>query len=194
MNKRSLQRRQLRQHLRQQISSTYLQWASQQACQCLLTSNLFIQAQYIACYWPMSREANCQPIIDACHQYHKQCYLPVINPHKPRDMHFRLYEPHTPLISNSLGILEPAEGSSTIAVSQLDLVITPLLGFDLKGYRLGQGGGYYDTAFAHKQQGRKPYLCGLALALQQVNDTQPEDWDVALDYIATEQGLLTTSD
>ena len=30
-----------------------------------------------------------------------------------------------------------------------DIIFTPCLAFDIKGYRLGYGGGYYDKTFAH---------------------------------------------
>lgn len=45
--------------------------------------------------------------------------------------------------TNAYNIPEPTD--ETIApASELDMVLVPLLGFDLKGYRVGYGKGYYD--------------------------------------------------
>ena len=44
---------------------------------------------------------------------------------------------------NKWGIAEPVDGELTPA-DELDLVLVPLLAFDLQGNRLGYGGGFYD--------------------------------------------------
>lgn len=189
MPNRQQLRHNIHNHLKHSISKNYLLWASQQACAHIIRSQLFCQARHIACYWPMTREADCRDIIKACHQNHKACYLPVIDPEHKRLMQFKLYQPQTSLVTNHLGIKEP-DTSTMIEPSHLDLVITPLVAFDAQGFRLGQGGGYYDNTFAFKQVGQPPYLYGLALALQQIDSTQPQAWDIQLDGIATEQNLI----
>ena len=45
-------------------------------------------------------------------------------------------------------ILEPI-GPADIDHNQIDVVIVPALRVDSDGYRLGQGGGFYDRALAH---------------------------------------------
>jgi 5-formyltetrahydrofolate cyclo-ligase len=45
-------------------------------------------------------------------------------------------------------ILEPT-GSAEIDLDQIDVVIVPALRIDNEGFRLGQGGGFYDRALAH---------------------------------------------
>ena len=45
-------------------------------------------------------------------------------------------------------ILEPT-GPADIDHSQIDVVIVPALRVDSDGYRLGQGGGFYDRALTH---------------------------------------------
>ena len=42
------------------------------------------------------------------------------------------------------GILEPVEDCPLLTVEDIDFVATPCLSCDLRGDRLGQGGGYYD--------------------------------------------------
>ena len=45
-------------------------------------------------------------------------------------------------------IFEPL-GAAEIDANQIDVVIVPALRVDSDGYRLGQGGGFYDRALAH---------------------------------------------
>lgn len=48
---------------------------------------------------------------------------------------------------SSYGIAEPANGME-IDPKQIDMVLVPLLAFDLRGFRVGYGKGYYDAFLA----------------------------------------------
>lgn len=52
-----------------------------------------------------------------------------------------------PLLPNRWGITEP-QGGKELAAEATDLVLTPLLAFDQRGYRVGYGKGYYDRFLA----------------------------------------------
>ncbi len=52
---------------------------------------------------------------------------------------------NTSLITTAFGLREPdPRHSPETLVQKMDLVIVPALGFDVRGQRLGYGGGYYD--------------------------------------------------
>ncbi|TKC04960.1 5-formyltetrahydrofolate cyclo-ligase [Pedobacter frigoris] len=53
-----------------------------------------------------------------------------------------VYEGKKRLEKNSYNILEPQK--TNLHEGAVDMVIIPLLGFDLKGYRVGYGKGFYD--------------------------------------------------
>jgi 5-formyltetrahydrofolate cyclo-ligase len=57
-------------------------------------------------------------------------------------MSHHIYEGKEDLQKNMYHILEPQK--SGIYQGEISLVIVPLLGFDLKGYRVGYGKGFYD--------------------------------------------------
>lgn len=93
---------------------------------------------------------------------------------------------------NKYAILEPQHNLKKIPPENLDLVMVPLIAFDLKGNRLGTGGGYYDRTFAflREQENKKPRMIGLAYAVQQAEQIPSDPWDVLLDGIVTEQEVI----
>lgn len=84
---------------------------------------------------------------------------------------------------NKMGILEPKSGDE---VTDVDLTITPGLAFDKDGFRLGYGGGYYDKFFAKVDTIRM----GIGYSDQYVESLVHEDYDKALEYLLTEEGLI----
>lgn len=65
-----------------------------------------------------------------------------------------------------------------------DLIVTPLLGFDRAGRRIGYGAGHYDRAF---QQFPGAHRIGFAWAMQEVTCVPHDPWDVPLHAIVTER-------
>ncbi|KAA5549262.1 5-formyltetrahydrofolate cyclo-ligase [Adhaeribacter rhizoryzae] len=51
--------------------------------------------------------------------------------------------PETELVQNKWGIPEP-QGAEVVAIEQIDMVLVPLLAFDIQGHRVGYGKGFYD--------------------------------------------------
>ena len=72
--------------------------------------------------------------------------VPKINLQDGSMKHYVLNE-DTELILNAFGIPEPA-GGEEVGVEKINIVLTPLLVFDERGYRVGYGKGYYDKFFA----------------------------------------------
>jgi 5-formyltetrahydrofolate cyclo-ligase len=96
---------------------------------------------------------------------------------------------------NRFGILEPV-GGQALSSRWLDLVFVPVVGFDIRGTRLGMGAGFYDRALAwrHTRNAwRGPRLIGLAYAFQQVDSIAAQAHDVHLDAVVTEKGVLRCS-
>ena len=105
-------------------------------------------------------------------------------------------EPHAPLLFRAFAEDQPLEPdaaripSPTAAAEALipDLVIAPLIAFDRAGYRLGQGGGYYDRTLAALRGGGRLFVIGLAYAGQEVDRIPKSAHDQPLDAILTESG------
>jgi 5-formyltetrahydrofolate cyclo-ligase len=82
-------------------------------------------------------------------------------------------------------IPSPTDDAETLTPQ---LLITPLLAFDRDGYRLGQGGGYYDRTIAALRAAGSLFVIGLAYAGQQIARAPREAHDQPLDAILTENG------
>jgi 5-formyltetrahydrofolate cyclo-ligase len=173
---------------RESISPEQRDLAALSALPLLLNHAFFIQSQQIACYLSQDNEFNCMPFIEAVLTAKKNCFLPVLSEQKKQALQFAAYHPNTRLCLNRYNILEP-EDKTFIAHEQLDLVLVPLVGFDLKGGRLGMGGGYYDRTFAflNHHKTKKPRLIGLAYECQYVPDIPIEQHDVPLQAVITEK-------
>jgi 5-formyltetrahydrofolate cyclo-ligase len=84
-----------------------------------------------------------------------------------------------------LGFRQPPKTADQMTPT---LIITPLLGFDRKLNRLGQGAGHYDRAFFDYPQAIR---IGLAWSVQEVTSLTPDLWDVPLDVVVTEREWIT---
>ncbi len=66
------------------------------------------------------------------------------------------------------------------------LLIIPCIGFDVRGYRLGYGGGFYDRTLA----ARSIPTIGVAYDRCELDDFEPQAHDRPLDLIVTESRVI----
>jgi len=158
----------------------------------IIDSHFYRDAQHIALYLPTDGEIDLSILIALIQEHGKCCYLPVILSQQKAHMSFAPYLPDSQLKKNCFGISEPVYQDKQLkSALQLDLVLAPLVGFDLWGNRMGMGGGYYDRALQEKRQDSNtaPLYVGIAHKLQQVERIETHCWDVSLDAIVNESGI-----
>lgn len=177
---------------RKEITSEYRDEAVAQVVKHLVSQIFFQQSKHIACYCAMNHEFKSEPIIEAILQHNKKCYLPVMTNVEEKILHFVEYRKGDLLILNQHSILEPDASAKKINLEHLDLVIMPLVAFDKNGHRLGTGGGYYDRTFAflHSKPKTKPLMIGVAFACQHAESLPHDPWDIILDGVITEEGVV----
>ncbi len=155
------------------------------------------RAKKVACYLAMPDEFPTDAIIAGLLRQGKEVYVPIIDRYQQRKMVFQRYKPTVPMQRNRFGIVEPLlKPRHQLAKPRLDLVLMPLVGFDLCGVRLGMGGGYYDTNFAFRMDRwrlKKPLLVGLAFDVQHCEHLSRNHWDVPVDAVLTETGVKRVS-
>jgi 5-formyltetrahydrofolate cyclo-ligase len=171
---------------RKKLSPALQTQAASQICQTTLAQPAFQQAQHIGCYYPVHNEVNTLAIINQAWLLEKYCYLPVVQ--NDGTLVFARYMANTPLNANAWNIPEPIE-KTIIHPTKLDIVLVPLLAFNLQKHRLGYGKGYYDKTFTHRKQQNQPLLIGLAYDYQLTNLGPIQDHDIAMDKIFTEKTI-----
>lgn len=99
---------------------------------------------------------------------------------------FNTYNPSYDFNYDALG-LECAGGP----VATPRILCIPCLAFNRKGYRLGYGGGYYDRTIQDLQKKGEVITVGIAYSSQEVEDLPLEEHDEKLDFIVTENEVIT---
>lgn len=175
------------------------------AAQCIATqlnTLPFVKsATTVAGYLVNDGEVNLKYYIEATWQLsHKKFALPVLHPVCKGHLLFLSYTPNSLLINNKYNIEEPAlTCEAVIPVTQCDVILMPLVGFDTSGNRLGMGGGYYDRTLSFTQRNlntqsalnqHTPKLVGIAHDVQEVDALPTAPWDVPLDAIVTPSRTL----
>ena len=152
----------------------------------------FITDTNVAGYWAVAGELPLAGILGGLRARGQVYHLPVIG--EDERLLFSPWRPGIEIATNRYGIPEPvAAAGARIAPDALDVVLVPLVGFDRQGHRLGFGGGYYDRAFAFLREFERPsrpLLVGIGYAAQEIDRLEPRDWDVRLDYVATDRELI----
>jgi 5-formyltetrahydrofolate cyclo-ligase len=140
-------------------------------------------AGVVAAYVAMRHEIDPMPLAQALAARGASLALPAV---AGGVMTFRAWAVGDPLVPGTFGTREP-EGASVVP----DLLLVPLLAFTREGYRLGYGGGYYDTWLA-AHPGVATW--GVAYAAQEVPRLPVEPHDQPLSAILTERELIRPGD
>ena len=101
----------------------------------------------IAAYYSVGTEPDTRGLIFALWKRGSYVVLPVLLP--DGDLDWASYEGPESLAPGPRGVpqpVEPVRGTGTVA--RADVVLVPALAVDVRGRRLGRGGGSYDRALA----------------------------------------------
>ena len=118
--------------------------------------------------------------------------LPIIDK-KNKSMNFRKWIPNDQLTLGPFGTMEPSKTQISILPQ---ILVVPMLSFDKEFYRLGYGGGYYDKSIdilkKHFKKEKKFFITiGLAYSIQEEKKIPREKYDMKMDYIITENNVLS---
>lgn len=138
----------------------------------------------VAGYIAKDTEANPAVILSEAHGLGCHTALPRVTG-KAAPMQFLEWSPGENLEAGPFGLLQPAETAKTC---RPDIVLVPLIAFDGRLMRLGQGAGHYDRALSILDG---TIAVGLAWSVQMAPALITDPWDVPMDAILTEQSWIT---
>lgn len=131
---------------RQGLSEQEAEELSEQICRQFFENISLQDVRYLHIFLPIAlqREVNTWLIIRRLQEEHPRLGIVVSRTDwKSRQMHNFHLLPGTKITESSLGIPEPTE-AEYCPVEKIDMVLLPLLAFDLEGNRVGYGAGFYD--------------------------------------------------
>jgi 5-formyltetrahydrofolate cyclo-ligase len=133
-------------------------------------------------YWPRGTEMDVRPLLTSLHQRGHAVGLPHVRRGQP--MTYHCWRPEDRLVSGVFGIEMP--DFHTPAVTP-DLLLLPLLAFDVRGNRLGYGAGYTDRTIAALRAHMRVVCVGVAYAVQEFETVPHDALDQRLDWVITEK-------
>ena len=137
-------------------------------------------------YLPIGGELDPGPVLKVLQGRGALLALPVcLAPATP--LAFRAYCHGDGLAPDAMGLPAPTEAAAGVTP---DVLIMPLLAFDRRGGRLGQGGGFYDRTLEALRRKGRVLAIGLAFAGLEVDEAPMTDHDQSLDAILTETGYI----
>jgi len=164
---------------------------SRKACRNLIQTPQFQNASVIMVYLSLPYEVDTAEIILSAWQSNKIIAVPKISWQQRHMIPVQINTLETGFSTDIAGLRNPTSGAP-VPFEEIDLVITPALGFDDKGNRLGRGGSYYDRFFANKQI--SAVKCGLAFTEQIVEQIPVTETDVEMDFLVTDEKVIYVND
>lgn len=142
------------------------------------------EARRVFLYLSVRREVDTRRLIRSLLEEGKTVALPVSLPEG--QMFFAEYEPGNLTDGSVVPIPEPDADAPRLEPEDGDLILVPALTFDLTGYRLGQGGGYYDRFLSAHDL----FSVGLARDRLLLEEVPREAHDCAVRCLVTESRVL----
>lgn len=138
----------------------------------------FAAADIISVYWPIRAEPDLRPWMQAKWQQGVRIALPVAVA-LGQPLEFRLWRPGAPLARGLWKIPYPADGAEVVP----SIVLAPVIGFDVLGYRLGYGGGFFDRTLARLSE--TTFSIGLGYPNAAIKTIFPQPHDIRMNRIVT---------
>lgn len=139
-------------------------------------------AETVLLFYGMGTEPDTARLIPALLDRGKEVLLPRCLP--GRGLEARRVTGESALVKHRYGMLEPGEDCPLVERGDIGLILVPGLCFDRLGYRLGQGGGYYDR-YLDGYAGATVGLCRQAVFREAV---PREAHDRPVDLVVTDGG------
>ena len=149
-----------------------------------ILENEKIKGKKVGGYYPVNFEIDDLKLLDDLRNKNFIIALPVIK--KNNQMDFYKWSKTDPLIINKYGIPEPV----VTKIIYPDILLVPLVAYDIKLNRLGYGGGFYDRYIEKISKIKKIFTIGLAYSFQEIIKVPINNFDKKLNCVVNEKEIL----
>ena len=143
-----------------------------------------VNSKIVGCYYPYNYELDILNILEIFRKKNYILALPKIT--KNNQMDFFQWSLEEPLKINKFGIPETISNKKIYP----NILLIPLVGFDIQLNRLGYGGGYYDRYLSKFQDKHKIIKIGVGFSFQKIKTLPTNKYDKKLDCILTENKII----
>ncbi|UCC99187.1 MAG: 5-formyltetrahydrofolate cyclo-ligase [Phycisphaerales bacterium] len=159
---------------------------SRKACRNLVSIEPFQNASTVMMFVSLPHEVDTSEAILHAWQLGKVVAVPKISWEQRHMIPVKIHSLETGFSTGASGLRNPIAGVP-VPFEEIDLVVTPALGLDTKGNRLGRGGSYYDRFFANGEL--KALKCGFVFAEQLMDSIPVTEHDKPVDMVVTDEGI-----
>lgn len=145
-------------------------------------SAAFMLAESVLMYHSLPDELSTREFLDKWGS-RKRFFLPRVNgvnlellPYDRSRLHLGAFQ------------IEEPDGSDTVPIDDIDMVVVPAVAYDPRGNRVGRGKGFYDRLLS----GCRATTVGVGYDFQLVDAIDAEPHDVAVDIVITENACIVT--
>tara|TARA_R110002051_G_scaffold171473_1_gene241981 strand:- start:7932 stop:8591 length:660 start_codon:yes stop_codon:yes gene_type:complete len=143
-----------------------------------------VAGQTVSAYWPARGEPDIVSLLKEISIEGAAISLPTLAA-SGQTLAFCQWHVGERLVKGRQDILEPVDGMEVMP----DVILIPAAGFDKQNYCLGYSGGLVDRAIP--VMARRPRLFGVGYSTAEIPTIYPQGYDVPMDFIITERGLIS---
>ncbi len=147
-------------------------------------AQLCTPGKIVAGYVAIGSEADPAKLLSAAAEQGCTLALPYVTS-KTSPMRFLQWKAGDPLENGPFGLSQPKADAPEL---KPDIVLVPLVAFDARLMRLGQGAGHYDRVLSVLGNSID---VGIAWSVQQAENLPLDPWDMPLDAILTESSWIS---
>lgn len=159
--------------------------ADRAATESLLSALAPSRDTMISAFWPLAGEFDTRSLLHSLAERGYRLCLPVVV-ERGRALEFRRWEPGVELLRGDFGVQTP---TPAMPRARPDVVIAPFLAVDRLGYRLGYGGGYYDSSLALLRAEGPVTAVGIGYDFQYCHRVPRTESDQPIDWLVTETAV-----
>lgn len=163
---------------------------SERLCASICSLDAFKEAAAVLSFWPLPNETDVRAVNERTLAEGKRLLLPRCIKGS-REMNFYEVRSFDDLEKGCFSIFEPKEGCPLFVPSEniRTVCIVPGMAYDKHGFRIGYGGGFYDTYLSKY----KPFTVGAVYHPFLLEALPYGEFDIAVNTVVTDKEVIAIS-